>query len=307
MAVQREQKVSAANYNTLQNRVARILGTGVEQNGYGQELASAPVAAESTIFARHMVELLQDINAISVHQTGVATNLAVLARGETILADELQFEDYTGFNQFITEVDRLEGDSALVDGTQVSLETLASDSRFTPWNGKLIHSFTLTFDDEGHRRAFFNAGGQIYINAQIEGDASAKGNDWKSMLTNMGTIKFSSNATSKTGAGGTVLPLPEDGGPVGNFQLEASLQQIFEREGQQLNYSENRYRIFAKETSTKAIQFQINFEDADAGDPNFDEEIEGTLVSIVRLLRPTGEVIINSPSYSVQSALEVGG
>ena len=39
MAVQREQKVSAANYNTLQNRVARILGTGVEQNGYGQELA----------------------------------------------------------------------------------------------------------------------------------------------------------------------------------------------------------------------------------------------------------------------------
>jgi hypothetical protein len=308
MAVQREQKVSAANYNTLQNRVSRVLGAGVEQNGYGQDLASAPVAAESTIFARHMTELLQDINAISIHQTGSATNLAVLTRGNTILADELEFEDFTGFNQFTSVVDVLEANAGLVDGTQVTLETLASDTRFNPWSGKLIHSFTLTFNSPDHRRAFFNAGGKIYINAQIEGDTSAKADDWRTMLVNMGTIRFASNSTSKTGTGGTVLPLPEDGGPVGNFQLTPSLQIIFEREGQQLNYAENRYRIFVKETSNKAIQFQINFEDADEGDPNFDEEIDGTLVSIVRLLRPTGSAVtIEAPSYSVQSALEVGG
>ena len=55
-------------------------------------------------------------------------------------------------------------------------------------------------------------------------------------------------------------------------------------------------------------QFQIEFEDADAGDPNFDENIEGTIVSIVRLLRPTGNAVsVDAPSYSVQSALEVGG
>lgn len=312
MAIARSQKITAAIYNTLQNRVERILGTGIDQTGYGQELASGPVAADTLILARHMQELLQDINAISIHQTGNATDLAVLTRGDTINANEEVFldgsGDGTGWEQFSTTINNLEANAGLVDGTQVTLETLASDTRFNAWNGKLVHSFTLTFTDPDHRRAFFNAGGEVWINAQIEGDSSPKGDDWRTMLNNMGTIKFKSNNTVKTGSGGTVLPLPEDGGPYGNFQLTPSLVLIFEREGQLLSYSENRYRIFVKETSTRAIQFSVQFEDADVGDPTNDEDIVGTLVSIVRLLRPTGSnVTLPAPSYSVQSALEVGG
>ena len=307
MSVTTDNKITAAQYNTLQNRVARILGTGVDQTGYGQAPVSSPVVAETKVFAQKMVELVQDINAISIHQTGVATNLAVLNASNKILADESALDAKDGFNQFIFAVDQLEANIGLVDGTQTTLETLASDTRFTPWNGKIIHSFTLTFDNADHRRAYFNAGGQIWISSQIEGDVSAKGNDWRQMLQNMGVIKFGANTTSKTGAGGTILP-PAPDGPIGNFTLTASLQQIFNREGQQINYAENRYRIFAKETSTRSIQFQIEFEDADAGDPNFDENIEGTIVSIVRLLRPTGNAVsVDAPSYSVQSALEVGG
>lgn len=307
MSVTADNKVTAAQYNTLQNRVARILGAGVDQTGYGQQPVSSPVVAETKVFAQKMVELAQDINAISIHQTGVATNLAVLNASNKILADESALDAKDGFNQFIFAVDQLEANIGLVDGTQTTLETLASDTRFTPWNGKIIHSFTLTYDNADHRRAYFNAGGQIWISSQIEGDVSAKGNDWRQMLQNMGVIKFGATTTSKTGAGGEILP-PAPAGPIGNFTLTASLQQIFNREGQQINYAENRYRIFAKETSTRSIQLQIEFEDADAGDPNFDENIEGTIVSIVRLLRPTGNAVsVDAPSYSVQSALEVGG
>jgi len=36
MAVNQETLVTAANYNTLQNRVSRILGSGNGQEGFGQ-------------------------------------------------------------------------------------------------------------------------------------------------------------------------------------------------------------------------------------------------------------------------------
>jgi hypothetical protein len=305
MAVNKETTITAANYNTLQNRVARLLGGGNGQEGYGQDLSSSPVAANSIVYASDMNLLLQDINAISIHQSGSPTPLQPVTSSSSILANEREIGDYDGFNQYIFEVTRLEANPGQVDGTQVTIETLATDSRFAPWNGQLSHSFTLTFDDSDHRRAYFNAGGQIYISAQIETNSNAKGDDWKQMLTNMGVIQFKSNTTSKTGIGGTLFP--DGNGPIGNFQLTASLIKLFERTGQQEAYAENRYLVFVKETSNRAIQFTIQFQDQDLGDPNIDEEVQGTLVSKVQLLRPTGNsVSVAAPSYAALSSLELG-
>lgn len=306
MTVSRETLITAADYNTLQNRVAQLLGTGTGQKGYGQVLNSEAVSPESIVYAANINLLLEDINRIAIHQGGSFTDLNSVSQSTRIKADGTNPGDNDGFNQYINAVDNLEDDPLKVDGTQITIETLASDSRFNPWNGQLSHSFTLTFDNADHRRAYFNAGGEIHLTAQIEGTTNTKGDDWKQMLNNMGTIYFKANTAVRSGdsGGGTIFP---DGTPFGNYQLSSNLQRVYLRQGQDPAYAENTYTIFAKEVSNRAIQFTIQFQDQDQGDPLVDEEVNGTLVSIVQLKRPTGSYVsVTQPSYSVQSSLEAG-
>lgn len=293
-------RITAANYNDLQKTVADILGTGFDRTGYGQTLVSAPVSANSEIVtARDMNLLKEDINRIHVHQTGSLSSLLDIADGEKISANDIGGDPNKGFNQFVSVANILEANKSVVDGTQVTLETATTSSRFAAWNGKLVHSFTVSFADANHRRAFFNAGGEIQISAQIEGDTTPKGNDWNTMLTNMGTIRFKADTTEKTGSAGLIQP-------VGNFDLTVSYQRIFERRGQDALYSENRYYIYAKEISSSAIQFSVEFEDNDEPNP-IDELVRGTLTSVVKQLRPTGSYVsVPSPSYSTQSNLSEG-
>jgi hypothetical protein len=293
-------KITAANYNDLQKTVADIIGTGFAGLGYGQTLVSAPISTSEVVTARHMNLLKDDINRIHVHQTGSLSTLVELQIGETVGANDVAGDVNRGFNRFVSIVNILEANADIVDGTQVTLETATTSTRFAAWNGKVVHSFTATFNDADHRRAFFNAGGEIQISAAIEGDNTPKGQDWNTILTNMGTIKFKAETTEKTGSAGILQP-------VGNYDLTTSYQKIFERRGQADYYAENRYFIYAKEISNRAIQFSIEFEDNDVGDPNEDELVRGTLTSVIKQLRPTGSFVsVPSPSYSTQSDLAQG-
>lgn len=292
--------VTAANYNELQNTVSEILGTGFAEGGYGQTLVSAPVSVGEKVTASHLELLRTDINRIHVHQTGSLSSLVEIEKTDLIGANDIDGDTNKGWNAYVSVVNNLEANAGIVDGTQVTLETATTSTRFSAWNGKVVHSFTITFDDSDHRRAFFNAGGEIHISATIEGDNSSKGQDWNTILTNMGTVKFKSNTTEKTGSAGLLWP-------IGNFDLTTSYQKIFERRGQADYYAENRYFIYAKEISNRAIQFSIEFEDNDEGDPNDDEFIRGTLTSIIKQLRPTGSYVsVKTPSYSTQSNLSEG-
>jgi hypothetical protein len=300
MSVTVGSKITAANYNTLQSRIANILGTGFEQSGYGQALVSRTVDAETRITAEHMELLRTDLNRICVHQTGSLSNLSELEPGDTIGANAVGGDATKGFNAYIALMNILEPNAQVVDPTQVTIETAITSVRYSAWNGMPIHSFTATWTSQDQRRAFFNAGGEIHMSAEIAGDITPKGLDWNSMLSNMGTIKFSKNATTKTGSGGSAYS-------IGNYQMSSSYQRIFERSGQLDSYAENRYYISAKDVSTRAIQFRIEFLDADAGDPIVDESIFGTLTSLVKQLRPTGAYVsLTSPSYSNQVDLASG-
>lgn len=293
-------KITAANYNDLQKTVADLLGAGFGGLGYGQDLVSAPLSVGEVVTAQDMNLLRDDINRIHVHQTGSLSTLAEISPDEKIGANDIAGNVDKGFNQFVSVVNILEANAGVVDGTQVTLETATTSTRFAAWNGKVVHSFTASFDDSDHRRAFFNAGGEIHMSATIEGDNTPKGQDWNTILTNMGTIKFKANTTEKTGSAGLL-------NPIGNYDLTVSYQKIFERRGQADYYAENRFFIYAKEISSSAIQFSIEFEDNDEGDPNDDELVRGTLTSVVKQLRPTGSFVsVPSPSYSTQSNLSEG-
>jgi hypothetical protein len=300
MSVTVGSKITAANYNTLQSRVANVLAQGFDQSGYGQPLVSSLVDADTLIRASHMELLRTDLNRICVHQTGSLSNLSELEEGDKISANAVGGDPTKGFNAYIALMNILEPNAQVVDPTQVTIETAITSVRYSPWNGQPVHSFTVTWTSQDQRRAFFNAGGEIHMSAEISGDVTPKGLDWNSMLQNMGTIKFGKNATTKTGSGGSAYS-------IGNYQMSSSYQRIFERNGQIDTYAENRYYISAKEISTRAIQFRIEFLDADSGDPNTDESVFGTLTSLVKQLRPTGSYVsITSPSYSNQVDLASG-
>jgi len=300
MAIASNSEITAANYNTLQNRVANILGAGTGQLGYGQDTSSSLVTTTSIITADHLRKLKDDINKIYVHQFGSLSNLEVIDPTDIIGADAVDGDPLKGWTEYVSVINNIEDDPDRIDGTQFTIETGISSTRTSPWNGMPVHSFTVTFTDETHRRAFFNAGGEIWMSGSVAGDNTEKGQNWTDMLSNMGTIKFGKNSTTKDSGGGQVYA-------IGNYQLTLSYQQIYFRQGNGDAYNENRIFIYAKETSNRSIQFRLEFSDADVGDPNIDELVYGTLDSQVQQRRPTGSYVsIASPSYSNQSDLGTG-
>jgi hypothetical protein len=303
--VSSQELITAATFNSLQARVENILGVGIARLGYGQAVESSQVGTTDVVTADDLRRLKNDINKIRVHQTGSLSNLDDIDSQDLIGAADVEGNTNKGFNAFLSIVDTLEGDVYEVDATQYTIETATSSIRYTPWNGTPVHSFTITFDDGDHRRAFFNAGGEIHISAELITDNSLKGQDWATMLQNMGTLKFQADTTVITGTQGSV-------NPIGNFDLTSSYQTIFERQGGEVEYSENRYLVTVKELSLKAIQFKIQFLDNDQGDqvgsgaPE-DELVTGALSSIIKQLRPTGSAVsVKSPAYSTQTDLSTG-
>ena len=62
--------IGAARYNTLQGRVATILGVGSGDKGYNNAVLSSPVAVGNVVTAEDLQYLASDYTKIYVHQTG---------------------------------------------------------------------------------------------------------------------------------------------------------------------------------------------------------------------------------------------
>ena len=75
--------VTASDYNNLQSEVAKLLGAGSGNRGYGQTMTSGQVAQSQTITAVHMNNLKTDLDKIAMHQTG-----AVAKTGPTLTGSD---------------------------------------------------------------------------------------------------------------------------------------------------------------------------------------------------------------------------
>lgn len=316
MTVSSGNDINAADYNGLQSRIANILGNGSGTSGYGQSLSSSQVTANVTnITASRMDQLRTDMNKAYAHQENTNSNLGNIQVGNIVGANASNtgstagvgtsnMTDSTkGFNDYFSLMTTIENNKLTVDPNQASVEAAITSQRTTAWNGTITHSFTVTFNNADHRRHFFNAGGEIRFTANISGGSGAKTNDWRTMLSNMGTIKFNYTNTTSTGTG--------TGSSIGNYDLSGSYQQIFQKSGSGV-YAENDYIVRAKSNSSSQIQFEVRFQDDDAGDqqggflpgPAVDENVNGTITSTIQQFRATGSnVSVPSPSYSNTSTL----
>lgn len=306
--------INAARFNNLQSRIELIFGNGAGQNGYGQTLTSANV----TIDGSQVVET-SDINNIytdmlnaRVHQIGpndlsiaqLIQNRNVIAEDESFFVDDngVSTADPDGAKKGIADFEDLmttiETDKFLVHSSQAVLESSTNSVRTTAWNGLIYHEVVVTFDDENHRRHFFNTGGQIRFNATNTLASTAKGLDWAELCSEIGTVIFNYDTTTSTGDG--------SGSSIGNYDLDGSLQIVYQKVGAGSYsgiYAGNLYTIKARTDGNNRIVFRIEFNDV-VTDPVIDNNVDGRLESIVQHYRATGDYVsVNAPSYFNQNTL----
>lgn len=287
--------ITAARHNNLQSRVATIMGTGSGDDGYGQSLNSAQVAAAETVTATHMALLFDDISAGRKHQTNTAPSEIALIVTTDVIEDS-NTVNKKGVAQFESLTTTLENEKFLIDVNQGTAEAAIQGQFTTSWNGQLDHIVNVTFTDSNHARHYFNAGGEIRFSANLASfPAEAKSINWATILSNMQTIKFNYTETGTDGSG--------TGSNLGYHDLTTSFQTIFNKSGSG-QYTENSYVVEVKGNTTPnpdVLQFRINFNDDDPTDPGTptDELVSGTLTSIVTQFRPTGvNVSVPTPTYA---------
>jgi hypothetical protein len=284
--------ILALDYNNIQSKIGQVLGVGAGNYGYNQTVLSSQVAVNQKITAVQWQNLYNDLIAARTHQTN-ANETGNLTYPTT--STQIRESDRAAYQSYVNVIDanRL----TTPPSGQSTLETFTNSSRSSAWNGTITHTVTLTFADANTARAYFNAGGNIQISSSHTPDVSnLKNNSWQTMLSNMGTVKMTYSGTTNTGSGTGVTTTA-----IGFYQLTTSPQLIFQKLTEQPTYSPNQYDIYANINGpATAVTFSIQFQDL-SGQPNApwgtDENITGTLVSLVQGLRPSGaSVSVASPS-----------
>jgi hypothetical protein len=294
--------IVATDYNTIQSKIALILGTGSSDYGYCQQVSSSQVNNLNTkITVTQWNNLRTDLLLARQHQTGSdqSARLALPTTSTTI-----KEADRSAYNSFADEVttNRL----VTPPSSQYTLTTIPTVTRTNPWSYTVSYTLTLNFPGYtsgttvvsaiNNARAFFNAGGLVKFSASFTNytsDGSLTVNQsWATLLANMGTINFGAHATTNTGSG---TPQAK-----GFFDLTNSDQLMFTKlvdPAYTPTYSPNQYDLYARFGTTQAqIIFTPTFSYTGGG--NIHEAANGTLSSGAQVITPTGSnVSVGIPTY----------
>ena len=297
--------ITAARINNLQSSIGLILGNGSGQNGYGQTVVSTPVNNTGDIIeAADMNAIYADILKARVHQVGagdigiaeVVQNLNTVAETtSTFVSDAgVTTVDPDGFKKGVLDFEGLmtqvQTDKAVMHLSQSALEPAIASARSSNWNGLIYHEVAVTFTSANTRRFFFNTGGELRISANNTGASTPKGLDWNQLCSQAGTIKFNSETTTSTNGGGSTI---------GNYDLTSAFQDIYQKVGSgtySAVYAGNIYTLKARSDIDTRIIFRAEFNDV-VFDNNIDNNVDGTLSSVVQHYRADGDVNTLAPSY----------
>ena len=298
--------ITAARYNIIRARINAVLGLGAGDEGYGQAVESTTVATGATVTAQHMSNLFSDINKCRVHQTGSAvTQIAEPSVGDTI--EDSNTTTKEGYVQYEDISITAQAARLTAAASQLGLESGTSSVTNTNWSSDINHVFTVTFpgysvtNGDGsvttisatdHMRVFFNAGGTINLSGSIGSGSSPINNDWRNLMTAVGTVVFGRSSTSNGSTGSSY----------GYSNLPGSFVTIFNKTASA--YSANDYLIEAKK-SGNVLTFRVTFNEDKGGNPNFDEPVTATTTSTAQLKRPnnSNSVDVPAPSFNTTNGL----
>ena len=290
--------IEKADYDTIKAKADLIFGSGSGQSGYGQSITSPTVSAGAIVYASQWLALRNDMVKARQHQTGVTIGTSSSLDGANLLLPVSGSSITEALrNQFNVFSNTITSDKFLVASSQYSTESLITGTRSTAWNGTLTHTVTISSTAD-NMRYFFNAGGKIKVSAnRTGGTASSKNTTWDLMFTQIGEFRMDYTQTTFTGSSAT-------GSATGWFDLTTSDILIAQKNAPSGSYAENRYYIYARRDSgSTQLILTIQFQDNDLGDPNTDENVDGTLSSVISQYRPSGaNVSVTSPT-AIQSGM----
>lgn len=307
--------ILASRYNTLRDRIDKILGTSTvldPQYGYGQNFivdnavgSRTSLSTATSITAEQYKNLYIDILRARIHQVGVSAvtiNPFVVGDYDTNTTSTDKVEE-TYISNLEALASNIETDKFLIyESTQADVEQLYNSvgnpiisSRIFAsrgaWNGTLTHIVDVTFANAASRRHFFNAGGQIRLAAEVDyAGIQSKTVQWQSALAAMGTISITANSTYSNNSVGT-------GSSIGNYQLTGTYALCYSHTPGGA-YARNYYNVQAYQISDSVIRIRVQFID---GAPlntatGIDENVLGDFYSSFGLLVPNGTATINSVS-----------
>lgn len=195
--------IEATDYNNLingSNQLNTVLGVGFGDAGYGQTAIST-VAATNTVTATQWATLINRLNSVRTHQSGVGSGIGAVTAGQTInhLAT-LQTEVNTAFNNRGSFVAQGGTSFGPTNNWNVVVGAQGGLSAFVDTN--------VAFANAQAARYFFNAGGQINFTCSASDNVgTSRSITLRDMVNQVGGLSAFRNYTNggRTGSGGSIV------------------------------------------------------------------------------------------------------
>jgi hypothetical protein len=310
--------IREADYNSIRNKLANIIGVGSGDSGWGQTLVSSAVSVGNRVSINEWGRLRFDIINAWTHIYGSAPTTVQVVEGNTIRSSVVD-APYTTYD---TIVNTIVANKFVVHSSQASLDSVASSSTAWPgpygtsWKTRIQCTVTVSWPTANAARHFFNSGGQIRLaSAQSGGNGSQQVSAWRTLLTNAGTRQFGGNNP------GTGIS-PSNG--QNWYRLTNSYQQWYTISGS-TPYGANNYRILARcnvannSTGTASsaeflVEFNDNYIDPDVAAGRSElfnppgDNVDGTFTVSASSLYATGILVpLGTGSFSVtRPTIQVG-
>ena len=311
--------VTAARYNALRDTVNRVLGVSsplTPTYGYGNFTSTSAVVGNfedngtnaDKIAALEYEEIYFDLLRARIHQLG-ADNVTVLPYPEgdfnnnpsADIVDEtyIQLLETLASNietdRFSIDAESQASTSSVFNQQSASISSVYDQSARGTWNGQLIHIFDVSFQNAADRRHFFNAGGEIRVDAAVNYSGSqAKSVDWATRLNDLDSYSIAGN---RSFIGNSTAFFTNKNTSVGNYALTGSYQQLYFYAFSNA-YVNNYYAIQALSLNDTTVRVRVSFVDGEAvssppPDTPIDEAVFGDFSSNVSVLIPDGSATIN--------------
>lgn len=299
------QIISAVDYNTIQNKISRIMGVGVSTEGYGQSVASSQIVPDGitgilpNVLKSQWDALRFDIVNAIVHQTGSTPTITTVQTTDPIrygpthpnfqyntLADQAIAQRFAlGTGQFIVEQPVAQVSNMYVQRTSA-------------WSSSVSCDLTVTFSTVDRARFFFNSGGKIRLSSnRTGGSTTAQNTAWTNLLNAVGTVDFGGNS------------------PAVNFYSLTNSLQTYYQSSSSSPYAGNQIRMQARcnvsnnsAGTANILYFRVTWTDSYTDPYPFpppSDSVDGTLSLTVNEVRaagsllPSGSFTITGPSYSI--------
>lgn len=274
------------DFNTLRNKILKIIGDGSGTYGYGQTSQSASVAESDIITKAQWDGLRYDIINILIHQTGVTPNVIEISKND-VIGEEAE-DPLTAYDRKIEQATANRFD---LSPSQSLVRTITTKTFTSAWSSLASMTLQTTFASADDARYFYNSGGKIrFTSSRSGGSSTSQNNAWTNVLAQAGVVEF-----------GAVIP-----DNLGFYSLK-DFYQVIHQSTLSTPYSANRYIIDAlcnvadNSTGTAtSVTFRIRWLDSytDINEPAYlpNDSVDGTLTLIAEEVKAAGTLQPSPPN-----------